>query len=198
MGTARVACVSGCACEPQLLDGTWQAEVSLQQVLQFWVSRRGGQPLAVLLCGCGALPVFSERSNLPMTGCAAATAAGLSANLVRLALAPPPSPTHHRCNAGVAAQALPNARHRAGPAWSGAPAGAQGAAAGGDGVALFGAAHHICRPGEGAAPGHHLIARLRSCPRCQLSGPCLHKTTVLTSPAASAPSASQIPLPLCL
>lgn len=42
MGTARVACVAGCACEPQLLDGTWETEVSLQQILQFWVSGGGG------------------------------------------------------------------------------------------------------------------------------------------------------------
>jgi len=37
MGTADVECVSGCQCEPQLLDGTWETEVSLQQILQFWV-----------------------------------------------------------------------------------------------------------------------------------------------------------------
>lgn len=39
MGTADVACVSGCTCEPQLLDATWETEVSLQQILQFWVSQ---------------------------------------------------------------------------------------------------------------------------------------------------------------
>lgn len=39
MGVADLACVSGCECEPQVLDGTWQQEVSLQQILQIWVSR---------------------------------------------------------------------------------------------------------------------------------------------------------------
>ncbi|PSC68178.1 Acyl-coenzyme A thioesterase THEM4 isoform A [Micractinium conductrix] len=39
MGTAELACVSGCTCEPQALDGTWETELSLQQILQFWVSR---------------------------------------------------------------------------------------------------------------------------------------------------------------
>ena len=37
MGTADVACVSGCQCTLQQLDGTWKQEVSLQQVLQFEV-----------------------------------------------------------------------------------------------------------------------------------------------------------------
>ena len=39
MGTADLACVSGCECPPQRLDGTWAQEVSLQQVLQFYVTR---------------------------------------------------------------------------------------------------------------------------------------------------------------
>lgn len=39
MGVADVECVAGCECEPQVLDGTWEAEVSLQQILQFRVSR---------------------------------------------------------------------------------------------------------------------------------------------------------------
>jgi hypothetical protein len=37
MGVADVECVAGCECEPQVLDGTWEAEVSLQQILQFRV-----------------------------------------------------------------------------------------------------------------------------------------------------------------
>ena len=45
MGVADVACLSGCACEAHVLDGTWAAEVSLQQVLQFSVS-----PAACLYC----------------------------------------------------------------------------------------------------------------------------------------------------
>ena len=42
MGLAEVACVSGCACKPQALDGTWDKQVSLQQVAQLWVSPRVG------------------------------------------------------------------------------------------------------------------------------------------------------------
>jgi hypothetical protein len=38
MGVAEVACVAGCTCRAQVLDGTWATEVSLQQILQFWVS----------------------------------------------------------------------------------------------------------------------------------------------------------------
>jgi hypothetical protein len=40
MGVAELRCVSGCECEAQELDGTWAAEVSLQQILQFRVSAR--------------------------------------------------------------------------------------------------------------------------------------------------------------
>ena len=38
MGVAEVVCVAGCTCRAQVLDGTWATEVSLQQILQFWVS----------------------------------------------------------------------------------------------------------------------------------------------------------------
>ncbi len=38
MGTADVACVSGCKCVPVVLDGTWEKRASLQSILQFWVS----------------------------------------------------------------------------------------------------------------------------------------------------------------
>lgn len=82
MGTAQVACVSGCACEPQLLDGTWENKVSLQQILQFWVRARDvhvacwadlsacRQPLLV---GCVCMPFQTGVAPRELGGRAAAT-----------------------------------------------------------------------------------------------------------------------------
>ncbi|KAL4447553.1 hypothetical protein ABPG75_004772 [Micractinium tetrahymenae] len=65
MGTAQVACVSGCDCEPQLLDGTWEAEVSLQQILQFWVSRHKRCRVRVtVLAQPGAVPQNGHKVQL--------------------------------------------------------------------------------------------------------------------------------------
>lgn len=65
MGTARVACVAGCACEPQLLDGTWETEVSLQQILQFWVSRHKRCRVRVtVLPAPGAVPQRGHKVQL--------------------------------------------------------------------------------------------------------------------------------------
>ncbi|KAI3428300.1 hypothetical protein D9Q98_006679 [Chlorella vulgaris] len=39
MGTALISCVSGCTCEPAVLDGTWQRRASLFWMTRFPVSR---------------------------------------------------------------------------------------------------------------------------------------------------------------
>lgn len=48
MALARVECVSGCACQPSLVDGLWEQRVSLQQMHSFAVRAR-------LLRGSGRL-----------------------------------------------------------------------------------------------------------------------------------------------
>mgnify|MGYP001810049956 CR=1 FL=1 len=69
MGTAELACVSGCTCEPQALDGTWETELSLQQILQFWVrvkgwSNVGGQ----MVRGCTCVGAQACSQVLGVTG----------------------------------------------------------------------------------------------------------------------------------
>ena len=53
MGTAQVACVSGCQCKKTVLDGTWEQQATLMQIHRFPVSPgwEGGRLLPLQLQG---------------------------------------------------------------------------------------------------------------------------------------------------
>lgn len=52
MGTARVACVSGCHCQKTILDGTWEQQATLMQIHGFKASS----------CAAGLPPsVYAQR-----------------------------------------------------------------------------------------------------------------------------------------
>lgn len=156
MGVAELRCVSGCECEAQELDGTWAAEVSLQQILQFRVSARRNRcpPTRLLLVTCMDFPTTQPRGPaFPLLN-----ALSCSAAVYGPATRPP---LHPRNAAGVAAQALPRACDCCGAAGQRAAAGAQGGADGRDGVPVFCAADDVRKPGGGAG-GHSAANALSS------------------------------------
>lgn len=59
MGTANVTCVSGCACNSTLLDGTWERRASLFTITRFEVrlSQDGRKARLGLHSWEGALPL---------------------------------------------------------------------------------------------------------------------------------------------
>ena len=63
MGLARVECVSGCTCQPALVDGLWEQRVSLQQMHTFEARRR---QLAAC-CLLGAPAVRRWRASIVLT-----------------------------------------------------------------------------------------------------------------------------------
>ncbi|KAL4421416.1 hypothetical protein ABPG75_010707 [Micractinium tetrahymenae] len=65
MGTADVACVSGCSCKAVTLDGTWEKRVSLQSILQFWVTRHPRCRVRVTISDRpGAVPQDGHKVSL--------------------------------------------------------------------------------------------------------------------------------------
>lgn len=120
MGTALISCVSGCTCEPAVLDGTWQRRASL-----FWMTRFPVSGSEVPACRCCLVHGPAVCSSLPLLAGLPPASRPLPAQV---------SPSHRRCAALVAAgfadAPLPNTGDGAGSSGRVPSKGAQGHAGG--------------------------------------------------------------------
>lgn len=65
MGTAEVACVAGCTCDPTILDGTWEQEATLMQIHSFKVTQhRACRVRVTIRKQPGAVPQAGHKVSL--------------------------------------------------------------------------------------------------------------------------------------